>query len=496
VSAARSSAERGISVLGQSQFEWLRNMLAEYGGFFLDAGQRRALDVGVAQRAEALHCDREHYLDLLRGPQGREELQRLIELLLNHETFFFRNRPHLHALQHVLLPEVHRAKPAGLPIRIWSAGCASGEEAYSIAIVALEALGPQANRPVEVIATDLSAAALQRGMAGWYRGRTMQNVAPELLTRYFEPHGDGYLVRESVRDMVRFRQMNLLDSFPDFVQRVDAIFCQNVTIYFQAAARRQLIERFYACLPSGGLLFLGFSETLWNIFDGFRTREVGGAYVYYKESHSRPKEPHSRPAPQVHKQRATPARKVAQPRPEPHARSARPASKPADMAVLAEARSLLNGGQVSDALDVLRRIAPQSPLAVEALNLAARAHADRGDLEQAGAEAIRALEIDSLNDTAYLLLGIVYARQSQWQLSAQQLERARYLRPESALVSFHLAAAYSELGLGEQARREYRSTLWKLRDDPPDSLLDGVAVAWLRDTCEREIERLARGATK
>jgi chemotaxis protein methyltransferase CheR len=481
--------------LDDLQFEWLRHQISTYGGVHLDPGQRRMLESAVAQRAASLGMDQPHYLTMLAGEPARAELQHLTELVLNHETFFFRNRPHLSALQQVLLPEMHRTRPIGAPIRIWSAGCATGEEAYSIAIVALEVLGTPPSRPVEIIATDLSSSALRKAEIGRYRGRTLQNLSPDLLGRYFEPNGEWSAVSPAVRALVRFQQLNLLDPFPPQLQGVDAIFCQNVTIYFQREPRRQLIERFYACLPPHGLLFLGFSETLWNVFDGFQSREIAGAYVYQKAvAAPKARAPRSQPrqAPAAGAaQPAAPARRPASASPRPRSQPAPQQDDQRDAQVLQEARALLDRGSPSESLDLLRQIAPNSPHAAQALSLAARAHADRGDFELAAAEAIRAIEIDSLHDPAYLLLGVVYARQRQWQAAVQQLERARYLRPEAALVSFHLAAAYAELQMLAQAQREYRSTIWKLRDHAPDALLDGVAVAWLRDTCARQIERLA-----
>src|SRR5262249_8694765 len=267
---------------------------------------------------------------------------------------------------------------------------------------------------------------------------------------------------------------------------------------------KELIARFYECLPVDGLLFLGFSETLWNIFDLFHSREVAGAYVYYKGALESPALPYSqRPpvarAPQRqsalgpvrpstansreshHYKRVVPAQ--AGPL-QPHAHS--------DQAALASGRELLAQGKIDEALGSLRRVAPQSPCAPEALTLTARAHADRGDLELAAAEIQRAIEIDSLNEEAHLLLGVILGRQGQWQLAIQQLERARYLSADSALVSFHLAEAYRQAGCVDKAAREYRNTLRKLDVHPPGVLLDGVAVGWLRETCQRRIEYLPR----
>src|SRR5262245_20305155 len=233
-----------VMVLSPEQFSRLRDLLADYSGVYLDATRQRVLEAGLARRLDTTGDDLASYERHIQMPTGREELRMLAELVLNHETMFFRNGPHLRALQEVLLPEIQRRKGAGEPIRFWSAGCATGEEAYSLAITALETLGPLPARPIEIWATDLSQLALHKARAGYYRGRSLQNVPADMLARYSQPHGDGYIVNDALRSLVRFEALNLLDPFPQRARGVDIIFCQNVTIYFQLKTCQHLIERF------------------------------------------------------------------------------------------------------------------------------------------------------------------------------------------------------------------------------------------------------------
>jgi chemotaxis protein methyltransferase CheR len=510
-SSQPAAGGEGSALLSPKSFGWLRDMLADYSGVYLDGARQRVLEAGLAHRLQATGEDLASYELRLRGTGGRDELQLLAELVLNHETFFFRNMPHMRALRETLLHEVHLRKPAGAALRIWSAGCATGEEAYSLAITALEALGNPLPRPVDIWATDLSEPALRRARAGVYRGRALGNLAPELLPGYFTAQGDGYAVGDQARALVRFEHLNLRDPFPSQAHEIDIIFCQNVTIYFQLDTCRKLIEQFYRCLPEGGLLFLGFSETLWNVFDRFHSREVAGAYVYYKESDKyAPPARLIAPATKLPPaglpsapDTARPAEAAAKNSPDIQARVSRYDKRSfinqktrdlslaqIDAAALQKGRTLLECGQPADALDALRQISPHSESAQQALTLAARAHADRGDLDLAVAEIHRALELDTLNQEAYFLLGLIYSRQGQWQPAAHQLERARYLSPESALVLFYLAEAYRNLGQLAPAARTYRNALRRLEERPPGELLDGVAVGWLRETCRSQLEYL------
>lgn len=481
--------------LSPETFDRLRTLLADYSGVYLDTAQQRVLEAGLAQRMAALGETLEAYERRISTPAGRSELHRLAEMVVNHETFFFRNAPQMRALRETLLFELHRRKPPGEPIRVWSAGCATGEEAYSLAITVLETFGPTIVRPVEIWATDLSELALEKARAGFYRGRSLTNVTPTLLNRYFVRQGDGFLVSDAVRALVRFEQLNLLEAFPPTAYGVDAIFCQNVTIYFRPETRRLLIERFHRCLPAHGLLFLGFSETLWNVFDGFRSREVSGAYVYQKvelpDRTGQHRTAPRRPTPSGEIRRRS-SQIIEAPRTASRSqRSGRASpvtpSSDEDASRIDQAQKLIDAGRIDEAMDLLRGIRPNSPLAPRALVLVARVHADRGELDLAVAEARRALEIDALRGDAYLLIGTIYARQGQWNEAIQALERARYLDPEAALVSYHLALAYRQAGKAEQAMREFRSALRKLAAYRSEDLIEGVEVGWLRASCEQHL---------
>lgn len=510
------------------QFETVRDLLAHYSGIYIDRTVQRGLVSGINQRLQATGLQLDAYLAHLAGANGHAEVQNLVETITNHETLFFRNMLHMKAMRNDVLPRLHRSKPPNAPLRIWSAGCSTGEEPYSLAMMALESLGAPLPRPVSIWATDLSNAALARAQQGVYRGRTLSNVQPDVKKRYFDYQKDGWSIRKHVRELVTFDQLNLLAPFPPAIQGVDIIFCQNVTIYFELPTFRRLVERFYEILPEGGLLFLGFSETLWNVFDKFRLQELQGAFAYVKTPPQQPGipplaaaraaltvpaerlrrlcpwKPEERP---VRPNQARPAtgqpgaRPGRPPRPLPTTMPAAPASPPPAPPLpraapllqedaIQRAAELLATGAVDEALALLAQVPLNGAAAPQVLALIARAHANRGDIELAVAEARRAIELDSLTVEAYLLLGMLYGQQGQFAPAARQLERARYLDPESPLISYHLAEIYRQLQQQQGARREYHNTLHKLASYPPDSLLDGVAVGWLRETCERYIRML------
>jgi chemotaxis protein methyltransferase CheR len=230
------------------------------------------------------------------------------------------------------------------------------------------------------------------------------------------------------------------------------------------------------------------------VFEGFHSRDIGGAYVYHKgawpfANHSDPAQaPRGAPRPARTRNKASEAHTIATP-PRYLLRRQPLAEISHDLqAYIDTAQEFLAAGDVDRALAQFALLPANSALAADAYLQAARACADRGALEHAIMFAMRSIKHDPTSEGAYQLLGAIYARQRQWERAAQQLERARYLDPENALTSYRLAEAYRASGRAEAAVREYRNVLMKLVEQPPDTMLDGVAVAWIRDTCQRHLD--------
>lgn len=468
--------------LTTAQFHKLAGRIAEYSGFTLDGGRHRSLESALAVRMEALDVtETRAYLHQL----DERELHRLTELVVNHETQFFRTPAHHRALRSQVLTTLHESKPVTMPLRCWSAGCATGEEPYSLAITTLDVLGEPLPRPVEIYATDISTQALAKAQAATYRGRTLTNVSPDQLRQRFELEQNMYTVRPDVRSLVKFEQHNLHAALPRWAHNLDIISCQNVTIYFSVEVCRALMQRFWDVLAPGGFLFLGYSETLWRIFDRFETVEIAGAFVYRKPA---PHSTLSKPRIPVQRRATRELRAPAAPR-RPHKPMSATPTLSAPM-LLEQGLAQFRAGALDAALATLGQIKQDAPAFPQALATIARIHADRGAWEQAIAEARRAIELDVLTLDAHLLLGMLAANGERWIEAVQHLERVRYLEPQAPLPSFHLANAYRGQGRFDLADREYRSALRKLANLDAAAMLDGVTVAWLRETCQRYLHQL------
>jgi chemotaxis protein methyltransferase CheR len=221
--------------------------------------------------------------ELLRIVRGsRVEYEALLERLLTQETSFFRYPGVFEALEKQVLPEVCERKLWQNPrkLRIWSAGCSTGEEPYSIAITLCRALKFAEAWDVEILATDISRRALGHAERGVYSQRSLQALSPSRLDAYCTPVASGFQIKPRIRRMISFVQMNLAESV--YVGKVDCIFCMNVLMYFSAARRLAILRHFYEALEPGGYFLLGHSETLSNVPMNFESIVHGDCRIYRK----------------------------------------------------------------------------------------------------------------------------------------------------------------------------------------------------------------------
>lgn len=367
----------------------LRDLVEAESGIVLNDSKLPHLAAVVRGRMESLGVedDSDYLASLSDGEGAAAERRELVSALLVGETSFFRTPAVFRALQEAILPGfadrgfVH-------PFPVWCAGCATGEEAYSIAIAAIEWSGGRHAAPVAVRATDINPRFLDAAREGVYEGQSLRDLPVRIRERYFESIGKGrYRVADEVRRLVDFGEMNLIDflSAPFHSARYAAIFCRNVMIYFGSDTTRRLVERYYEDLFDGGVLFLGHSETLWGISEAFRLEQREKIFYYRKSSVERAVPRPSRAvAPGPAAPRAAP----------PHLPSALPADdlSPA-MNLVLSAERLADGGRFEDAVAVCRQAAALDPGCPEAEYLMAFLLRGRGRHAEALYHAERTLEL-------------------------------------------------------------------------------------------------------
>ncbi len=270
--------------LDAATFRLLQQLIHQTFGIHYTEEQQELLALKLLPRLNALGLSSylEYYYRLKYDPQAAEEWAELAKVLTVNETYFWREFDQIRVAAEVLIPQWQDRFP-GRAIRIWHAGCASGEEPYTMAI-ALEERRAFARGVIEIIGTDLNPAALEQAFRGIYRRRSFRAIPPGIQERYFRPLDDGrWELDPAIRRRVRFFPLNLLDEEGMRAMRdFDIIFCRNVLLYFAPETVRRVSEMFYQSLQDHGVLFLGAAESLLNLTTRFTLVEIDGALGYRK----------------------------------------------------------------------------------------------------------------------------------------------------------------------------------------------------------------------
>ncbi|MCG8684051.1 MAG: protein-glutamate O-methyltransferase CheR, partial [Desulfobacterales bacterium] len=255
----------------------IRRLILERCGLYFRDHERKGLDKAVCSRMESVGVfEFSDYLKLLKNSQ--EEFCELLNLLTVRHTYFFRNEPQFNALEQTILPTLIKEKrqqnpPGGPTLNIWSAGCSTGEEPYSLAMAVTRAIPDIDKWHINIHATDVSTQALASAQTGCFQTGSMQLVSDADRVAYFEEtiSADGqhrFQVREKIRKLVQFRYLNLQED--DYPENMDLIFCRNVMIYFDRDTVCDMVRRFYRSLRIPGYFFIGYAETLQGVSSEFK----------------------------------------------------------------------------------------------------------------------------------------------------------------------------------------------------------------------------------
>jgi chemotaxis protein methyltransferase CheR len=287
--------------LTDAELKLLQTFIYQECGMHFDERRTHFLRDRLQRRLKACGLDSFYaYYKLLTSREGKPELSALLENLTVNETSFFRVKPQLEMFQKSILEEVlHRKQERrDWTLRIWSAGCSTGQEPYTLAIMVCDALAyyylrnplpfdmpvPKPLIPppwkVEILASDISFSALLTAGQGVYTDAQMEPVDYTTRLRYFEKSADKYVVKQSLKNLIQFDFHNLKTEF--LPQRNDIIFCRNVMIYFDEAEQKRLVEKFYRCLNQEGYLFVGHAESLFGVSTKFHMIHRNNATVYQR----------------------------------------------------------------------------------------------------------------------------------------------------------------------------------------------------------------------
>jgi chemotaxis protein methyltransferase CheR len=288
----------------KAELKLLQALVYQECGMYFDERRTHFLEDRLQRRLKECRLDSFYnYYRLLLSDQGKGELSRLVEDLTVNETSFFRNQAQLELFHKHVLEELLRVKPEkrDFTLKIWSAGCSTGQEPYTIGMLVADALAyydlrhsnghiqlpkPLVPSPwrVEILASDISYSVLRAAQDATYNESQMASVDYNYRLRYFDKIGDRYAVKKALKELVNFDFHNLKTEF--LPQNNDIIFCRNVMMYFDEAEQKRLVEKFWRCLNPGGHLFVGHAESLLGLTDKFQMvyRNNGTAYVRVGES--------------------------------------------------------------------------------------------------------------------------------------------------------------------------------------------------------------------
>ncbi len=262
------------------QFDNIRKMVSEHTGISLSDAKKELVYGRIARRLRKLKLDSfNEYIDCIHEDTDNE-LGNFINAITTNLTSFFRENHHFEYLANTLIPELVRKKQSSRRIRIWSAGCSTGEEAYSISIVLRESIADIDNWDIRILATDINTDVLDKGKSGIYVEKGITGLSSERISRWFYKGRNGQAgkvrVKPELQALITFKQLNLMDEWP-MNGVFDILFCRNVIIYFDKATQRVLFEKFARYLTADAHIIIGHSETLHSVSERF---QLTGQTVY------------------------------------------------------------------------------------------------------------------------------------------------------------------------------------------------------------------------
>lgn len=433
-----------------------------------------------------------------------QELRVLAEHLTVCETYFFRYAEHLQAFLEAVIPECIRARSESRQLRILSAGCASGEEAYTLAILIRERMPELASWDIRIHGIDVNASMVKKAIAARYPAWSFRTTPPDLRDKYFSGDSSGFALNAQIKSMATFEERNITNADPSFWRpnAFDVVFCRNVVMYFTLEASKTLLARIAESLAPGGFLFLGHAETLRGISQEFHLKHSHNTFYYERKSGDKPRAPQSvAPAASSSKAVHTPLPVPLEPDSSwtdvivqssnrianltdraatlasgPRSRRSRegaPAAKDLGWDP-ATAFDLMRSERFAEALDLLRDLPARAKADPDAQLLLAVLLTNNGELSEAQKICAGILESDELNAGAHYLMALCKEHAGDRKPAITHDQTAIYLDSAFAMPHLHLGLMAKRLGDFEMAKREIGHALTLLgREDSSRILLFG-----------------------
>jgi chemotaxis protein methyltransferase CheR len=479
--------------IGATDVERFRAAVARHLGLSFEEGKLPFLADRLRDRLHATGSACEAYLTRLDVAATGDEVATLARELTVSETYFFRNRDQFRAFAEWALPERLRARQAQKRLRLLSAGCASGEEPYSLGIIVHEA-GLDSSWDVSIRAVDLNPAMIERARRGRYSAWALRETPAEAQERWFCKEGKELVLTAEARAAVQVEERNLIHDDSDLWQAgsYDVVFCRNVIMYFTPETAQKVVERIARSLVPGGFLFLGHAETLRGLSNSFHLRHTHDTFYYQRKDPQDSSAQDDAPAGSTSRipvarfaavvdsadgwvdaiQRASERITALAATPRPASRPALGSeSAPRPRWEIGRALELLRSERFADALDVVQALPPASAGDLEVRLLRAVLLTHGGRFAQAEEACQTLLQLDELNAGAHYLLALCREGDGDRLGAVEHDQVATYLDPAFAMPRLHLGLLARRRGDREAARRELGQALLLLQREEAGRLL-------------------------
>jgi chemotaxis protein methyltransferase CheR len=492
--------------------ERFRAAIAQRLGIWFEDQKFEYLAGVLERRVEAAADSPSRYLDALeKPPQAQAELREIARELTVGETYFFRHNDQFRAFSEVALPFCLAARAVTKQLRILSAGCSSGEEAYTLSILTREAL-TEPGWDISITGMDVNPNAVERARAARYSPWSLRETPGHVQEQYFVADGREFVLSRAVQSGVHFEERNLVADDSWALGSFDVIFCRNVLMYFTEENARRVVERFSRALTPGGFLFLGHAENLRGLSQDFELCHTHATFYYQRRTGSArphaaavlpPLPPEAAPRTALaldwastwletvqrssDRIRALSERRAAEPVPAP---VLVPLAPRLDLSLALE---LLSHERFAEALAVLTNLPDTSTQDADAVLLRAALHTHCGQISAAESACAEVLALDGLNCGAHYLRALCRERQGDTRAAIEHSQIASYLDPSFAMPHLHLGLMARRTGERETAQRELTQAALLLHREEPSRLLlfgGGFSREGLAALCHSELSRL------
>jgi len=490
----------------------LKGFLLEHSGLHFSQHNHRILERGLMRRIQALRMESlPDYLNYLTAAsENYDEINKLLGLLTVGETSFFRYRSHRQALIQYVIPRLlEQNKPHG-KLRIWSAGCSTGEEPYSLAIILLEHFPALVGWDIQILATDINKRALRQAREGIYGERSLRMMEDSLRERYFQKVDNLFQLSAQVRHMVRFDYLNLqTDPFPagnNTAGEIDLLSCRNVLIYFKHETIRRIVAKFSQALRPKGFLFMGHSETMQNVSDRFQRQYQNNAFFYQlkEESVAAAKSVTSKvlskrvrsteaavhaPAKTRSKSIATAVVSRKKAPPQAQKKLQRDTEQ-----LYSDALTAFDHEKFAEAGKLFELLLEQQPTNSKALVGKGLLMANQGKYSDARICCARAIKEDDLLPEAYLLRGLILDMEGFLERALVEYQKILWLDPAFVMAHYLSAKVYDRLADTEKRQRSLRNTIRALEQTPDQSIIPfsgGLSRGVFLEIVHRELTEIA-----